>query len=488
MTTIKRGAAVLDELVKRVAHMGSLERLWRRGDTIVIALSGGPDSIALLHILQTIAEQEQVSLVAAHANHGFREESALEAVAAEGFCRQLHIPFEYCELDVPTYLRENPQNSQLAARELRYAFLHRVARQSGASRIALGHHRDDQAETVLMRLLRGTGLSGLSGIPIRRVEKNVELIRPLLRITKAELLEYCSRHTLPYSEDASNLQRYYLRNTVRLDVLPYLEQFNPNLSHSLARLADIAGTEDDLLDKQTAELFERHVLRTEAGLSMERKALLDLHIALQRRLIKLILNYLVFDKAAVSFDTVELVREAAVDTAKTTLQVDLGSEIQFNREYNTLKWGHRLQASGNEDYLYSIGADTGRLVVREAEAEFVIDRIEAAEASAKPDNRYEAWFDMQQLCYPLIIRNRRPGDRMALLGLNGTKKVQDMFVDEKVPSSLRGRWPIVSDAQERLLWIPGLRRSAHAVPGANAAAMLRIRMKQAKETGSLTSE
>ncbi|WP_108995001.1 tRNA lysidine(34) synthetase TilS, partial [Paenibacillus agaridevorans] len=210
-------ANVLNAVEKEAAERG----LWQDGDTIIVAVSGGPDSMALLHMLHMLAVPKRLRTIAAHVNHGFRgEESAAELELVKRYAEKLGVPCETTTLALTTYIEENALNLQAAAREKRYAFLHEVAKRYGASRVALAHHGDDQAETVLMRVIRGAGLSGLSGIPAKRSENNVELIRPLLRMNKSDLLAYCEEGDIPYSTDSSNLERHYFRNTVRLDILP----------------------------------------------------------------------------------------------------------------------------------------------------------------------------------------------------------------------------------------------------------------------------
>ena len=295
----------MDDWLDELSSLAAAEELWSPGDRIVVAVSGGPDSTALLHMLHRLAPSERLTIVAAHVDHGFRGEvSAREAESVRQLASSLGVPCETAFIDVPAYIEETGMNAQAAARLRRYAFLHETAAKYGASRIALAHHADDQAETVMMRILRGTGPGGLAGIPIRRSEKNVELIRPLLRTYKADILRYCENWRLAYSHDSSNGNRTYTRNAVRLDVLPYLAKFNPQLSEALVRLSELATAEDDWMERETAAAFERYVMTGREGCQMNRKALLDLHVALHRRLINLILNCVGMETATISFESV----------------------------------------------------------------------------------------------------------------------------------------------------------------------------------------
>jgi len=471
----------MNELVGQILASAAREGLWRSGEHILVAVSGGPDSIALLHILHTLAEQEGLLLTAAHIHHGLREASDEEAVTVRQYCAALAVPCAYGQLDVRAHQERTGQGTQVAARELRYDFLHATAAQLGASRIALGHHADDQAETVLMRVLRGTGTTGLSGMRMRRRDRGVELIRPLLEIPKAELAAYCREHRLPCVEDESNAERYYVRNALRLDIMPRLETYNPELREALCRLAELAGQEDDWIESQTEHYYERLVKREQRGFSMAREDLLGLHIALQRRLIKLILYYLSPEQEIVSFARIEAIREASADPSRSTWHTDVGAGLRFVREYDRLYWLDQSihNASQGMPYQYEIIRREGRVVVLETEPPTIFELATepATSGEGTPTSRYEAVFDAQTLRFPLMIRNRRPGDRMAVLGLEGTKKVQDMFVDAKIPPSQRETMPIVCDADGRLLWIPGLRRAAHALVGPESGERVRIRVR-----------
>ena len=480
----------MEELVKRTRDTARREELWLPGDTIVVAVSGGPDSTALLHVLHALAPAERLQIVAAHVDHGFRgAESAAEAEAVRSLCAGLGIPCETVFFDVPAYIEETGMNPQAAARAKRYGFLHEVAERYGAARIALAHHADDQAETVLMRLLRGTGATGLSGMAAKRREKNVELIRPFLRMNKADLIAYCAIAGLRYCTDASNAKRGYFRNRVRLDILPFLEKYNPNIAESLVRLAEISAAEDEYLDAAAESVFRASARRVEGGWKVGRHALLDLPVALQRRLIKLILNYLTPAQESASFERVERIRTAAIAPAPTTWSIDAGSGIRCLREYETLRWTHENARPGDGSLLYIVGGMAGetekRLFVAETPGELVI-RVtgrQAGETGRQAQGRNSAEFDADEVRFPLTVRGRRPGDRMSVMGLNGSKKVQDMFVDEKIAPSLRDRLPLVWDAEGRLLWIPGLRRSSAAPVTAATQRLLRLEWKDTSAHG-----
>lgn len=456
------------------------EQLWSKGDRIVAAVSGGPDSMALLHLLCAAAQQDELTIIAAHVNHGFRkEESRHEAEIVRQYAAKLGVSFEMIELDMPAYIEETGMNASSASREKRYAFLHDIAAKYKVSAVALAHHADDQAETILMHIIRGAGLTGLSGMAAKRTEKNVELIRPLLRMNKSDIVRYCIEQDIPYCLDSSNNEKYYFRNVVRLDVIPYLSQYNPKLTHSLRRMADVAGAEDEWMENEARKLLVELVSLTPGECKMDAGALSGLHVALQRRLIKLILNYLSQDAEIGSFDAIETMRLAAASAAPSTWRYDAGSGVRCIREYSSIRWVRVLNDAAAimpEAYEHFITRDSVDMQVTAGGRTLYIEHRKGHE-TVRPAGRNEVCFDAESLVFPLTVRNRRPGDRIQVLGLNGSKKVQDMFVDEKIAPSERERYPLLVDADDRLLWVPGIRRSSHALTDHETTDFLFIRIE-----------
>lgn len=460
------------ELMRQVENSIRTEGLIRAGERIVVAVSGGPDSMALLHVLFVLSKPYHLQLVAAHVNHCFRgEESDLEAETVRRYAAELGIPCEIGRIDVPAYIQETGMNAQAAARTKRYGFLFETAVRHRARKVALAHHADDQAETMLMRFLRGTGPSGLTGIPVKRIENKLELIRPLLRIYKTELERYCRLHEIPVCRDSSNALRKYFRNEVRLDVLPYLRRFNDKLPEALNRLADLMQAEDDWMEAEAARHFTRFVEVKRSDYAVECRIdasdFRALHLALQRRVIKLILNYVFTDSDMADFNRIEIVRQAVARDRGEAFRLDLGDEIQMVREYDDIRFAR--PASLQKSYSYDISQTAERILIPEAELELecgvisMADAVHWKERHSASDKRDEAVFDLDGLVFPLSVRSRRPGDRMAPYGLKGTKKVKDMFVDEKLAPARRDTIPLVLDADGRIIWIPGVRRSSLAL-------------------------
>ncbi|WP_188542489.1 tRNA lysidine(34) synthetase TilS [Paenibacillus segetis] len=478
----------MNRLVEQVRHIGRECHLWSPGDCIIVAVSGGPDSVALLHILNELAQEKamDLKLVCAHVNHGLRgSESDEEAKFVSDLSSKLAIPFELGNLDIPTYMKEKGKGkgTELASREKRYEFLHHVAEKYGARSIALAHHADDQAETVIMRLLRGSGPTGLAGMKMMRREKNVELIRPLLRIYKTELVRACQTANIPYVIDSSNLMNKYDRNAVRLDVLPFLGQYNGQLVASLNRLAEIMGDEDDYMQREVAEAYAKLVSPLGGGLTFNIQQFIPLHAALQRRLIKLILDYLPFNTEESDFVKIEAIRKGAVQNRPTTWSLDLGGGLCCLREYDIIRFIPNAAESDLSGYNYAVDQFPSEVSIPWAGRRL---RFMQSEPDHTIDQSYrvgkdEAVFDADELAFPLTVRSRLPGDIMRVLGLDGSKKVKDIFIDEKIPPSLRSQIPIVTDAGGCILWIPGIRRSSVAMVTQHTTSIMRIALDRDNE-------
>lgn len=447
----------------------------------IAAVSGGPDSMALLHILVRMTQVRPFRLIAAHVNHRFRgAESDAEARLVAQTAKKWGVPVVTAEIDVPHFIEETGMNAQAAARLKRYEFLMQTAENEQAERIMFGHHADDQAETVLMRVLRGTGIGGLAGIPYRRRENKVELIRPFIRITKEELLSYCKANDIPYALDSSNWSRQYFRNVVRLDLIPMLEEHNPKLKESLHRLAEMAAADDEYLNAEAERLLGDIATRSGEGFRLNRRRFLRLHVALQRRLIKLILRCCANRWHTLDFRQIEAILQALKDGQGTVMRFDIGGGWTFLREYDEVYIGPHVQEPSA--YCCQIAEFPCTMMLGQSGRMLRMQRTQSA--SAKPADRWEALFDEDALKMPLTIRTRQPADRMEPLGLNGTKKVQDMFVDAKIPRTQRDSWPLLVDAEGNIIWIPGVHRARAALVHDHTRRIVHAVVRQVEETAA----
>lgn len=455
------------DFVHKVQQTIREEKLLVHNETVVVAVSGGPDSMALLHALHYISEEWQLRLIVAHMNHQFRgAESDEEAHRVRMWAAELGWPCEVANIDVSKHMQDASLSAQVASREKRYEFLLQVATKYDACKIATAHHADDQAETVLMRMLRGSSPSGLSGIPMQRPLGDALVIRPLLACYKLEILRFCEQHNIAYNTDSSNVTRDYFRNEVRLDVMPFLQRWNERLPEALNRLAQMMVAEDAYMEQATQQYFDKLVTKNEQNYTFSKKAFLFLPIALQRRLVKLILNYLCLDNDANDFVKVDLIREALRQESNPSLVLHLGNGQTLSLQYDLVTIGH-VDSELVEDYAWMIGETPYELNIPDTQAKLSIQVLSKSEWEARRANRdresTEMAFDLHKIALPLTVRNRRKGDRMKVAGLNGSKKVKDIFIDEKIPPSLRRSIPIIVDARGELLWIPTIRFSDAAL-------------------------
>ncbi len=393
------------KIIKRVSKKVTDMSLILPGERVLVAFSGGADSVSLLYILNSIKEEIGFELFAVHLNHGLRGAAADKDEAfSEAFCESLGVPLTVFKRDVREYAREHGISEELAGRELRYSLFFDVMKEKNIGKLAVGHHADDQAETVLMHLMRGSGLDGLSGM--RYMRDNI--IRPMLDVTKEEILELCREEKLEFCTDATNFEAVYSRNKVRIELLPKMNEFNPGISKTLTQTAEILSDEADFLESATTAEYQSIV----DGKSCEIKKLKGLHIAIRRRIIRKMTEAAKKSKKDISADFVNKVLELA-ENAVT------GKEISFGHICARIEYG--------------------KLIIDEkCEAESFLEKIKPEEIVSKNGFCFKIEkVENGDFCFcenaELSIRSRLPGDRIYPLGISGSKKLKDFFIDAKVP-------------------------------------------------------
>lgn len=474
----------------------------RPGDRVVVACSGGPDSTALLHLLWRLRGELSIELHVAHLDHRLRGRASREdARAVADFAVSLGLPVTLGSADVSGLARRQGWSLEVAARHARYAFLERVARAAGARSVALGHHQNDQAETVLMRLLRGTGVDGLGGMAPVRPLSGVPgglAIRPLLFSAREEIEAYCSGNALPTRHDASNDSRDFFRNRLRLDVLPGLRELNPGLDRALTDLADEARADGEWLEEQAAALL-REMAGTEGQASRSGQAALELDLAplrraplsLQRRALRQALRRLLpaaLPPAGASHRHVESLRLLALE-GDPSGHVDLAFGVTADRRYDRLLLARqtRTAAAGavpivQEPVPLAVpgSTDLPRLGWRVL--------AEVLPHAPRPDEMVpgEGYLDLGRLIPPLQVRNRRRGDVFRPLGSVGTRRLKDFLMDEHVPAPDRDRVPLVVAGGE-LAWVGGIRPAEPFRVGEDTQATLHLRLVPLSATDTETN-
>lgn len=427
-------------------------KMLRKGDTVCAAVSGGVDSTALLYALAALKKELGIKVVACHLNHNLRgAESNRDERFVKSLAKKLKVPYVGKKLTKKEVDgRDRSLSVQQWARVRRHEFLRHVAKRRNARVIATGHNRDDQAETVLMRLIKGSGARGLVGIePVRR-----PFIRPLIAVTRSEINSWAATSSIKYVKDSSNQSRKYLRNRLRLDLIPFIEkEYNPGFKDALVRAASSLSADEAYLAGEAAKALKGALKAKKRGsVTLDRQALLKLDESIQFRL---------FQQAAAMAGTESGLYAAHFDAFRALLggkrpnfTVDLPGGLVLGREY--------------EHVTVSRWSDTGYLpfiveLTVPGETRVGPWLIGAQKISKMPSKRLKssntAYFDMDYLPPgPIVARNFLPGDRLRPLGMAGTKKVKDIFIDAKVPPHERERCPIVTSG-EAILWVAGLRQS-----------------------------
>lgn len=441
------------DLSARVAGIIYEQQLFRPGDTLIIGLSGGADSTALLDLLANLPEIP-LRLIAAHLNHCLR---GAESDADEEFCRELaeqyKIPFESRRIDVQTIADTGSLNLEDAGRRARIEFFDDLLTARQATAVVLAHHADDQAETVLMRLLRGSGMTGLAGMSYRNSRGYV---RPLLSISRTEIVAHLAERGLVWREDISNLDTSFLRNRIRHELLPLLEKYNPSVRSCLATTAAILTAEKELLDEQTTEAAGRICHETAQGTTCNINLMKLLPLALQRRVIRLLLSQLRDNLEQFSYHHVDAVCRM-IASGRSNSRISLPQGIEAVKEYDSLvfRTGQPIPRQTNEVMIPGPGI-----------YQLHDNALLTAELSTAPEKfgsvcATVAYVDLDKCPFPWHARTFLPGDRIQQLGMTGRKKLKDIFIDDKIPLLHRSRTPIIICGDE-IIWVSGLRMSHHA--------------------------
>ncbi|HUU62609.1 MAG TPA: tRNA lysidine(34) synthetase TilS [Dehalococcoidia bacterium] len=427
-----------------------------KGRKVLVGVSGGPDSVCLLHILDQLKDSLGVRLHVAHLNHMLRGiESDADASYVKELSDTLGIPATFEKRDVEAYHREHSLSLEAAAREVRYDFFSRAAESIGAGCIALGHTQDDQVETILMNLVRGTGLMGLRGMgTIRKLRSPgggiLVVVRPLLDVARRETEEYCRVHKLSPRSDLSNYSLEYTRNRIRYELVPLLRKYNKNIGNALIRTARSAADELSFIEKQVFQVWDRVVREQPNGLLLDSKALLSLHPALQRHLLRQVVDQILGDLTDIESVHIEKMMEALSKPAGKRLSLPRG--LVFHVGYQTC-----LVTRGSVDIcpLPALEGENRLNVPGDTELPGWLVRASITQPGSKAEG-FVACLDLDAAGSNLVVRGRKAGDRFQPLGMGEPKRLQDFMVDAKIPRMWRDHVPLVC-SPEGIVWVVGWR-------------------------------
>ena len=434
------------------------------GGMLLLGVSGGPDSLSMLQILLN----SNYKIAAAHLNHGLREEAEGDAKFVQDICKEFEVSFYLSEVDTKNYAEKNRKSIEEAARFLRYQFLFRKAEELKAQAVLVAHNADDQVETVLMHLLRGSGLAGLKGMQLKSYNPNwsqdISLVRPLLNVWRDEILRYCEENRLTPRFDQSNLDKTYFRNRLRHDLLPYLEEYNPQVKQVIWRMAQTLEGDYDLFEEIIEKAWDELVLEVSgAHVLFDYQSLQEQATGLQRGILRKAVNHLCPGLRDIDFAVVE----RAIDFIKnpsSTKQVDLAAGlkleldgdrlllVEWDENYTSPEWPqmgeNTIEVSGDS----KIDLEHGWQVIVE-QTKYKSGQLEQIKGN---QDDFVAWIDANRLEGNLILRTLKSGDRIQPLGMEGTTKIADLFINLKIPYRARKSWPLVCSG-DKIVWFPGYR-------------------------------
>lgn len=440
-------------MLEEAVRYARAQDLLHPGMHVLVACSGGPDSLALLDLLLLLRRRFDLVVTVAHFEHGIRGTASEEdARFVDSFCRARRVPCFIGHGDVPAFAKEQGESIELAARELRYAFLWRTLERCGADVLATAHHADDQAETVLMRILRGTGPDGLAAMKPREGKK----IRPLLFARREDILAYCRKRGLTPRHDATNDIPDCTRNLLRLKVLPYLQQScNPEVARALCQLAELARVDCDYLEQQLEESWPYLTREEDGRYSIVLTAFQRRHPALQRRALRRLFASLAGAGRDLGFSHVEELRLLALSGQATGKTAKLPDGIEAHFTYDRLVLRPTLPKREQQEPASAVP------VIVPGRTDYGEAAIEAELLEALPADDSSCGFYLDAVVLkgaPLVLRHRQPGDFIELPV--GRKKLKEVLIDDKVPRERRQGLLLLAAGHE-ILWIVGRRRTSH---------------------------
>jgi len=442
-------------LFKQVKRTIDRYHLLKKDDRLIVGVSAGVDSMVLLHLLNAFREAFNFSLIVAHVNHGLRpEESEKEAELVQKESEQLGLPFEYGQFNVKEFQRLGGISPQDAARRIRFHFFYDLLQKHHAQKIVLGHNADDQVETVLLRLMRGSGLQGLKGmLPVQEGK----VIRPLLEVWRGEIESFAIEKKIPFLLDSSNLKKDYLRNRIRLALIPLMEEeYQPNFKEIVLKTSSILREENDYLERGAEEAYQKIVQEEKDTLSFKFSEYQSLHQAIKWRVVRKMLECMDARGRVLGegeWPEVQKIYEKLYKPSPSfLLELPHGARLEKRYDIVSVGKGGVRPLPPFEFELHS----PGRTFMEEIGKEVGIEEINRNQFGDYDGSPHTALMDYECLQFPLKMRNFRPGDRFHPLGAKGTQKVKEFFIDHKVPRFERPKIPLLISG-ESIAWIVGYR-------------------------------
>jgi len=444
--------------------------MFNKGDKVIVAVSGGPDSTCLLYILNEIKDKIGITLVGAHLNHCLREGDAQkDELYAKNTCESLNIEFYSKTVDVHKIADQNNLSCEMAGREERYKFFKELLTSLNANKVALAHNANDQAETVLMRIMRGTGIEGMVGIkPIR----DEIYVRPILHLSRKEIEAYCDENGISPRIDKSNLENIYARNKVRLELIPYMEEnFNKDIIRTLNRMSDTVKKDNDYLMEISQKEFDKHC-EIEGLRVIINKNAFKLHEAILSRIVREALLKVNHD--LYNFEKVHITSVIKLQSQDTGKSIMLPANIIVENCYGNIHIYARGKTAYYNSNQYSLNINE-KNIIHPLNLVIEMDVKSKSQDTLFKGTDYIKNFDYDKILGPIILRYREDGDKFMPLGMTGNKKIKDLFIDLKIPKSKRNEIPLICFGND-ISWVVGYRVSEKFKVSRDTKNILRIRI------------
>lgn len=408
------------------------------GDTIVLGNSGGPDSMCLLTILLRLREKYHLNIVSAHVNHNVRSESAAEKEFLMNYCKDNNVGFETMTIE-----RYGDDNFHNQARKIRYNFFNDVVKKYDANYLMTAHHGDDLVETILMRMVRGSTLKGYSGFEKILDNGTFKTVRPLVFITKDEALKFDEENNIPYVIDKSNFKGKYTRNRYRMNILPFLKEEDPKVHEKFLKFSETLNEYDNFINNEIKRTIGRVYKNNKIDVAKYR----ELDPLIQKKIIYVILEEIYKEDLMVINDRhVKLIMDL-LNSKRANSKICLPHNVQVIKSYDEVLFTKEVK----ETISYEVELIKYALLPNGHKIEVVDDE--------ESNNNDVCRIDSSEVSFPLYVRTRKLGDKMFLKKIDGYKKVKDIFIDCKIPTKDRDKWPIVVDSKDKIIWIPGVKKS-----------------------------
>lgn len=408
-------------------------------DTVVVAVSGGPDSMALLHLLIEEQKDNPFKIVCAHINHNVREESADELIFVKNFCEKYNVIFEYMKIE-----EKISNNFESEARKIRYNFFKELVKKYSAKYLFTAHHGDDLIETILMRIVRGSNLKGYSGFEKIIHQENYDIVKPLITVTKQDIINYNLDHNITWVEDRTNKEDIHTRNRYRNYILPKLKEENPNVNLKFLRYSENILEANEYIEHQVDKIINDIYKDNKININLFNEQ----EIIIKKTILYRILKQ-VYQDGINNINDKHIASLINLAKVEGSASINLPLNIIANKTYKEIYFTNNKNKIDDYEYVFN------------KKQELPNNHVIELKQEVEDNSNYTCLLNSEEITLPLIIRPKRDGEKIEVKNLFGSKKISDIFVTEKIDQEKRSSWPIVTDSKNNVLWIPGIKKSKY---------------------------